>query len=379
MSLQVQIVDRLDELAALRAAWNRLNEGVVFRSFDWVTTWWEHYQRSRRERLFVVVVRDTSRPTDSQLLAIAPWYAESTRARGTALRWLGSGEICSEHLTVLCERDEQRRVAKRLASFLAESDDWNRLELDAIDQEDSMMEFLAEELQSHGCQYMRRPEGQCWVIDLPPSWDEFLAMQSKSHRKQLRRTFDRVLATGEATWHTVTSQAELASAWPMFVELHQRRRNSLGEPGCFASPRFAAFHAAVAHKLLAAGQLRLGWIEMDGEPLAVEYHFAGPSATYAYQSGLDPTRLDRNPGQLAAIATVKRAIESGHTRFDFLRGDEPYKAHWRAKPHATYRLRVLAKSHSTNWLAQTADLAESMADALKSGLRPLVSPSPTLQ
>ncbi|WP_425398894.1 GNAT family N-acetyltransferase [Aeoliella sp.] len=377
MNLQVQTIDRLDDLHSLRAAWERLDGGVVFRSFDWLTTWWQYYQRSQRERLAVVVVRDTSRPTDSQVIAIAPWYAESTRARGTVMRWLSSGEVCSDHLGVLCEPDAERRVAKHLAAHLAEADNWNRLELDALDADDSMMELFATELQSRGCRHMSRPEGQCWAIDLPSSWDEFLAMQSKSHRKQLRRTGDRVLESGAATWHTVTSESELDTAWPMFVDLHQRRRNSLGEPGCFASPRFSAFHAAVARKLLVNDQLRLGWIEMDGAPLAVEYHFAGPTATYAYQAGFDPERVDQNPGRLSCISAVKQAIDAGHTKFDLLRGDEPYKAHWRAKPHATYRLRVLARSHSSNWLAQTADLAESMAGALKAGLRPLVSPTPT--
>lgn len=377
MNLQIQVMDRLEEVEALRAAWNRLDQGVVFRSLDWVTTWWQHYQRSRRERLHVVVVRDVSRPIDSQVLAIAPWYAEATRARGTVLRWLGSGEVCSDHLTVLCDGEEQRRVAKCLASYLAEADAWNRLELDAIDDQDTMMQLVADELQDHDCRLMRRPEGQYWAIDLPATWDEFLAMQSKSHRKQLRRTDSRVLASGQATWHTVTNTEELNSAWPMFVELHQRRRNSLGERGCFASPRFASFHAAVAHKLLANDQLRLGWVEMDGEPLAVEYHFASPQTIYAYQAGLDPDRVDQNPGRLSCISAIKQAIEGGHKTFDLLRGDETYKAHWRAKPHQTYRLRVLARSHSSNWLAQTADLAETMAGAVKASLRPLVSPTPT--
>jgi CelD/BcsL family acetyltransferase involved in cellulose biosynthesis len=35
-------------------------------------------------------------------------------------------------------------------------------------------------------------------------------------------------------------------------------------------------------------------------------------------------------------------MSEGHTRFDFLRGDEPYKAHWRAEPRSTWRRQATA-------------------------------------
>jgi CelD/BcsL family acetyltransferase involved in cellulose biosynthesis len=47
-----------------------------------------------------------------------------------------------------------------------------------------------------------------------------------------------------------------------------------------------------------------------------------------------------HPGQLAAIAAIKAAIHRGDATFDLLRGDEPYKAHWRATPHPLIDARV---------------------------------------
>ena len=93
--------------------------------------------------------------------------------------------------------------------------------------------------------------------------------------------------------------------------------------------------------MLAADQLRMSWLELDGSPVAAEYHLAGPDATYAYQGGVDPRRLDEEPGRLSNMLTIRRAIEQGHRQFDFLRGDEPYKAHWRAIPRATYDYRIV--------------------------------------
>ncbi len=383
LNKSVEIIDSIERLASLRGAWKRLDGGVPFRSFDWLTTWWKHYGQAaahRRVRLRVLVVRDASLPGDG-VVGIAPWCAEQTRSRGTVLHPLGDGEVCSDHLTILCQPSDATLVAVALAEHLMQSGDWSRIQLDAVDEGDTVVERLAIELASRDCATDRAVVGNCWSIDLPPTWDDFLTMQSKSHRKQLRRAAERMLATDRAKWHAVKDLSDFENTWPVFVELHQRRWRSLGEPGCFASRTFAAFHHEVAQRLLAAGRLSLGWLELDGDPVAAEYHLSGKLssghlATYAYQGGVDPHRLHEEPGRLANIITIQRAIEERHQRFDFLRGDEPYKAHWRARAWPTYRLRVLPPSHKNNWLAQTADWADSVTSALKSGLRPIVSPAP---
>jgi CelD/BcsL family acetyltransferase involved in cellulose biosynthesis len=155
-------------------------------------------------------------------------------------------------------------------------------------------------------------------------------MLSRGHRKQVRRLERRFLATGRAALHTVQCTDELPRAIELLVELHQRRRRKQGLRGCFASPRFAAFHREVMPQLLANGQLLVHWLELDGRPAAAEYHLSGGGVIYAYQAGINPDLLDEEPGRLITLATLLRAIEQGYRAFDLLRGDEPYKAHFRA-------------------------------------------------
>jgi CelD/BcsL family acetyltransferase involved in cellulose biosynthesis len=130
----------------------------------------------------------------------------------------------------------------------------------------------------------------------------------------------------------------------------------LGEPGCFASPRFTAFHREVAGRLLRAGRLQLLWLELDGRTVAVEYQILSQGTTYIYQAGIDPQRLDEEPGHLITAATLKRAIAQGGRAIDFLRGDEPYKLHFRAVARPQLALRVVADRTASRlrnnlWLA----------------------------
>jgi hypothetical protein len=303
------------------------------------------------------------------LIGIAPWYLDRTVIKGNVLRWLGSGEVCTDHLSLLCRPEHRERVAESFAhSLTTNCDEWDRLDLGGVDADDYSATALVALLEERDCLVSRQAADSCWVLDLPASWDEYLAAISKSHRKQLRQLERRVLESDRVRWHAVESASDLEFAWPVLVDLHQRRRQSLGEPGCFASKPFHEFHREVAGRLLKRGELRMSWLELDGSPAAAEYHFADRGATYAYQGGVDPTRLEEEPGRLSTILCLRRAIDEGHGRLDFLRGDEPYKAHWRAEPRATYDYRVVPNRRLARLRGRVLSLTDTVTGWMRSGV-----------
>jgi CelD/BcsL family acetyltransferase involved in cellulose biosynthesis len=346
--MRVEQVESLEAAAPLAGAWNSLAQGVPFRSWEWLSCWWRHYGHGHE--LYTLAVFDDA----GELAGVAPWYRDGSGS-ARVVRFLGTGDVCSEYLSVLCRPGQDMLVAETLAAALtggnaihrrrsheASPPAWDLLELTAVDARDAAVLGLTQALAERGCWLHRRLGPACWRVELPPTWDAYLALLSKSHRKQVRRLERHVLDTGRARLFTVHSPHDLAQGLDILYDLHQRRHNRPQQPGCFADERFAAFHREVAGMLLESGRLRLHWLELGGRPVAAEYHVSGGDAIYAYQSGVEPGALAEEPGRLAAIATLKLAIAQGYRAFDFLRGDEPYKAHWRAKPRETFELRTAA-------------------------------------
>ena len=355
-AMHVIRVQQLDNLFSYRERWEELADGCVFRSWTWLSTWWKHYQSLRpAQSLNVLLVfdREHGKPQPKHLLAILPCYLNTSLTRGKVLRLLGDGEVCSDHLSLLVKPDNASRVSEALADYLVHQlEEWDLIDLSTIDDQDVAIGLLGSALQSQGCHTSRQAGPNSWSVTLPDHWEEFLALQSKSHRKQLRRLEKRILDTGQGVWHLAQTQQDFDIAWTILVDLHQRRRISLGEPGCFASQRWADFHRDVAGQLLQSGQLRLSWLELGGQPAAAEYHLAGSQATFAYQGGIDPDRLEEEPGRLSTIRTIQHAIGEGHLEFDLLRGDEPYKAHWRATPRPTNNIQIVPPRNSARWRYQ---------------------------
>lgn len=337
--MQVQRLTTLAELMRLRHEWSALAHGLPFADWPWLTTWWQVYAPGE---LFVLAVREGDR-----LVGLAPWYVESSRTSGRVVRFLGSGDICSDYVTVLAGSDGRDAIADALAEWLFQAansdgdDRWDLIALEGIALNDPVVQQLAANLTDFAATVHRRPGPRCWRIALPDSWDAYLAALSKSHRKQVRRVTDRLLGTGRAVVRTVESDTDLTQCFPLFANLHERRRVSLGETFGIAASTRTDFLQRVSPALFAVGQLRLHLLEIDGTPAAAEFQLAGNGVTYAYQSGLAPELLDQEPGRVITAALVQRAIAERQTHYDFLRGDEPYKAHWRAEPVESLEYRIV--------------------------------------
>lgn len=328
----------LEDLEPHALAWDRLAMGVPFRTWAWLATWWQHY--SPLGHLYVLGVFD-----GAELVGLAPWYRTQTRAHGQTLRLLGDGEVCSEYGTILHQAGQEHAVAAALTEWLLSAggeDQWDVVEMVSMDWDDPMPSALARLMKQCGCRLHCRTGRGCWRAPFPATWEDYLQSLSKERRKKIRRMQRRYVDSGEAVLHTARDKAQLDTAREILIDLHQRRRQMLGEPGCFASPRYRSFQEEVLPRLLADSQLGLHWVEFEGRPVAAEYHLHGDRIVYCYQGGIAPQDMAISPGQIATLLTFKQAIEQGYEAFDLLRGNEPYKKQWRAQFHPSLELRIVA-------------------------------------
>ena len=121
LCMQIIAFSTWDEIVPHAESWDRLARGVPFRSWAWLSSWWRHYGPQSpgdpSTRLMVLGVLDTS----GRLAGIAPWYLKRSAAKGWVLRWLGSGEVCSDYASILCMPEDADRVTEALAAYLTGS------------------------------------------------------------------------------------------------------------------------------------------------------------------------------------------------------------------------------------------------------------------
>lgn len=340
--LTIRCVDNQHDLARLASTWTELAGGIPFRQWEWLESWWRHLGSvERRARLMVVVVENTA----GEVVGIAPWFLSRSPAGRRVIRFLGCGAACSDYLSLLIRPTFELAVPEAIAAWLSTSaaSAWDSIELSGVTREDPAVETLVRCLERQGLPAWSRQVIHCWRIDLPGSWDEYFQRLSKSRRDRAKSLIRKLFDSGRAVPRTVCNAADLATGQQILLDLHRRRRESLGDGGCFQSDRMIAFHAEVLERFAARGQLRMHWIELDGRPVAIEYSLCGSDSVYFYQSGIDPDAARDKPGWLNIIYSIKLAVEQGYRGFDFLRGDEAYKSSWRATPCPLVEIRVGAR------------------------------------
>lgn len=373
--MHVERILTLRDFASLEDEWHELAPVSPTLSWQWLYSWWRHYgvegcKQAGGVELYLLTVRDA----DGGLVAVAPWFREWSPLHGHVIRFLGTGEVCSDYLSILCRVGAEQGVVAAVAEWMLDTDTagrdstpdhWDLLDWTSIDAADRTMQLLAAEFARRGAIAHCRHGERCWRLELPASWDEYLERISKTHRKRVRRLVRDAFDQGRAQRHVVRNREDLDRGLTILNDLHDRLWQSRGSSGAFSNPRIRSFHREVVHRHLASGQLRLSWLEFDRRPISAEYQLTADGVVYAYQSGMEPDCLDLEPGTLSMIASIRSAIDEGFRALDLMRGDEPYKAHWRAEPRPTVAWRIVP-GNTKGWLRHNAWVA---SNTLKQWLR----------
>ena len=267
----------------------------------------------------------------------------------TALILLGSGAVCSDYMSLIAKPNFDCQFAEAVTDWLSENirpggplGRIDVIELEGVCLQHENTQYLFELLQASGFKSHTVELEGCWALELPASWDELNASFSKSLRRKTKKAVMR-LEQAETRILT-TDETELSELWPQFVDLHQKRRQMLGQPGCFADSKFVAFLFEAMHDLIQAGRGEVVVINHAGRPFASFLLLNDSETVYMYQSGMDPETISLEPGYQIAILAMQRSMQKKFRRFDFLRGDEPYKSRWLTERIPLARTRFIPRN-----------------------------------
>jgi CelD/BcsL family acetyltransferase involved in cellulose biosynthesis len=183
-------------------------------------------------------------------------------------------------------------------------------------------------------------EDVCPVATLPAGADidAFLATLGKKERHEIRRKVRRVEAAGPLAF--VESADPLADL-EAFIEFHQAK---WGADGLFPDTPGGAESRVMFRRMFelfgADGPLRLSFLTVDGRRIGASVYFETDDAILYYNAGLSPDARSLSPGVVMIERLIQRALETGRRRFDFMRGNEPYKYEWGAVDEPIQRLLV---------------------------------------
>ena len=267
-----------------------------------------------------------------------------------ALTWTVGDTGCPDHLDVLASPGAD---LDPLAAAL-EAIPWKVMVLSNLAPDASNAHRLGAKIAAHGYSMRRRALWRCPHLELDGDWERFLATLTPTRRQTVRRK-ERALRRNFAVTLTDYSSADLDEGWSRFMALHDQR---WAGAGAFRDPRLERMQRRFAEELAARGSLWLTTLDLNGVSAAAWYGFALGDTVYFYQSGRDPRWESQSVGLVLMAVMIRRAIERGYARFDFLRGDDAYKGQWTDTQRITEEITLFRPGFSGRGLLVLDDAAD---------------------
>jgi CelD/BcsL family acetyltransferase involved in cellulose biosynthesis len=314
-----------DALALGPPAWDavqaRAESPSPFMSWAWHRAWADSAPPAEVQASEVVVLYGP----DGSLYGLLPIRLSRVRFRRVwvrALTWAVGDVGCPDELDVPALPEADLPV---LAAAL-EALPWQVVILSNLAEGAANAERLCAALAERGHASRHQPLWSCPQLELPGSWDAYLACLSPNRRQILRRK-ERSLRREHDVALTDYDEDRLDEGWGHLMALHEQRWDGAGG-GAFRDPRSEHLQRRFAQEMVQRKRLWLTTLDVDGQPVAAWYGFASGGTVYFYQGGRDPRWERESIGLVLMGMMIRRAIERGYRAFSFLRGDDGYKRQW---------------------------------------------------
>ncbi len=323
--MQFSIISTSDAFAGLKDRYGDLVERSpdcsVFQTFSWQATWWRFFGAGRDLRIILA-------EEGGVLLGLLPVYIEKTDllpAIGLRkLRLIGyGGDTAPDDIGPLLAADDRDRVVTTLIEGLMSiQDEWDIAVFDDLHPDCPLMAAL-----------LARREGRAEVTDgvrisyveLPESWDGYLAKLSSNRRWKIRRGRKKLNQHKPYQFKLVGTQEELDRYYPELVQLHHDRWEHRAEEFGFSTEGYVEFHRTVMAAMLEEDSLRLMVLANEDGVIAANYCYRWRGGFYFFQGGFSRAYERFRIGEVMMGHAIEQAISEGMTVFDMLRGEHDYK------------------------------------------------------
>jgi CelD/BcsL family acetyltransferase involved in cellulose biosynthesis len=323
----VHVCRTWEEMEQFRERWNSLLRAnpasSIFQTPEWLASWWQAYGQNRN--LFALVFADST----GAVVGIAPLYADKTRFLGsrlTTLRMVGAGSGDSDGLDFITAPGYAIDCAQAFIRWLAASQtEWHVCALETLPQRSPVANYLLQRIQESGMS-IDSTFTPNFIIDLPPTWAEYVSSLDSSFRPLLTRYPKRLQSRFTVKYSRCEVVDDLETQLQTLFDLHQMRWTGRGETGAFAGDARRDFYQRMAAAFLQRGWLEFWLLELNGESVGAQFCFRYNDTVSLLQEGFHPKYASEKIGYALKAYLLQEMISAGVRRYDFLGGADPYKA-----------------------------------------------------
>jgi len=302
-------LEACDDFDLIAQEWDELARATAAPPFarpGWLEAWWHAFGRGE---LRILVARDAGR-----LRGVLP-----LERRNGVLAALANAH--SPSFDLVAADPEARTELLRRALELAS----RRLELRELDRDGRTVAAMADAARQRHVPLRVRELRQAPTVRLGTGAQEYPASLAGKRRRDLNRRRRRLddAGTVEVSWHD--GDERLDDLLDEGLALEGSGWKERAGTAIVSAESTRRFYQAITHWAADQGLLRLGFLRLDGRPLAFQLTLWNERSCYLLKTGFDRAHQREAPGILLLAELVARASAKGLETVELLGDSEPHK------------------------------------------------------
>lgn len=325
--LQFEVYRGLPGLEAIATEWRALAEHCARPAFSHYPEWYECYLRCLApdpECVFFCLLRRAGMP-----VAVAPLELRVTHAAGIARRSLMlPQDVVNMPVAdfTIAQTEDPGAVAQAILDGSARRPElrWDRVHLVRVPERSCCAEAV-QSLQGYPC--VHRAMGYGDHVALAP-FDQMLGGLSRSTRKHLNLSRNRLARAGAVAFHTARDVSELAGAVEAFIEVESLGWKGRTGTAIKCSPKMCDFYRTVVARFGACGQCDIHALYVNNRPAAMELALRTDWQASLLKCGYDEAFAALSPGNALDAYVMQYYYERTPVRTVDLLTDFGYLRMW---------------------------------------------------
>ncbi len=303
---------------ALAAAWQELEKAASadpWMSHAWCAAWWQCLGQARSLRLLYAA-------RGEHWAACLPLLVER-QAGLRCLRGLGGD---SQTRPLLVRPGAGPTELPPLGHALAADRDWDLLRLDSLPY--AQAEALARSFHDAGLRVNMGAVLRQRYLPLSGDWPEIAALGNRATVTRLPRRERALRALGTLHCGVVSASAEAPAAFEECLKVEASGWKGRQGTAILCSPERTRFYRILVPLLAEQRRLHLLRLTCGGTLIAFYLTVANGMSLAGLTLGFDEAWKKHSPGALIVLFALRHAHQFGFREFNFLGGDDAFKADW---------------------------------------------------
>jgi CelD/BcsL family acetyltransferase involved in cellulose biosynthesis len=337
-SMHVDVIDSPDRLQTVKSQWETLwaedQSADIFSSFDWFSTWWEHFgQNSRQDapairnrgsririrkqemRLHVLTVCD-----GNNIVAIAPLILIQSLWRKCPVRILTSPLNSHSPRSGLIMPRCFCTSINALLSYLAKNTSWHMLMLDGIARENTILRMLGVAADREGVSWSLNGSLFHSYLSIDGTWEQYLIRKGKNLRRSMRRLENARDQIGDITIRCCRSREDIENGMDVFMQIDRKSWKASRGESIGLHPEIGNYYCDLACRFAFSGNSEVWILSVGGSPTAAYLCFRRDKTLYTLKTSYeaDSPAAKYSPGAFLLSQIIQDAWRRGLTHIDFV-------------------------------------------------------------